>query len=293
MHEWRSPPGFDHDRTAFPLTGKHGSVACNRCHAVEEDPEPWDRDNVFARYRPVAHDNCTACHRDVHAGRLGADCVSCHATTDWHEINGKRFDHGLTRYPLEGMHARVSCEKCHTDGLNKPVAFAQCTDCHRDRHDGQFAYRPDGGRCESCHDVGGFRPAQYTVADHADTRFPLDGAHLAQPCVACHRPSPGSQVAVYRIEDTRCHACHEDVHAGQFAKKVCQSCHITDRWQDVLLDHDRDTSYRLEGEHRRVVCGGCHVSVTAGGRTFVRYKPIDPSCSTCHTREGLELREGS
>jgi hypothetical protein len=296
VHEWKSPAGFDHARTTYPLTGKHAAVPCGRCHAVESDPAPWDKDNAFARYRPVAHNNCSSCHRDVHAGRLGADCASCHATADWHEIAGKRFDHNRTRYPLQGMHARVACEKCHTQGLTQQLVFATCTDCHRDRHDGQFAARADGGRCESCHDVSGFRPAHYTVADHATTRFPLDGAHLAQPCVACHRPAPGAPGvpgARYRIDDTRCQACHEDVHVGQFGDRACQSCHIVDRWQDVLINHDRDTAYRLEGEHRRVACGGCHVPVTAGGSTFVRYKPIDPSCRTCHTREGLELRKDS
>jgi len=69
--------------------------------------------------------------------------------------------------------------------------FAACTDCHADAHAGQFARSPGGADCARCHTVAGFSPATFTVADHARTAYPLAGAHLATPCVACHaRPAP-------------------------------------------------------------------------------------------------------
>ncbi|MFX9469357.1 hypothetical protein ABTO43_20110, partial [Acinetobacter baumannii] len=65
--------------------------------------------------------------------------------------------------------------------------FDRCADCHRDAHQGQLAGRPGGNACESCHKVEGFSPSTFTLADHQKGRYPLQGAHLAVPCVSCHR----------------------------------------------------------------------------------------------------------
>ena len=90
-----------------------------------------------------------------------------------------------------------------------------------------------------------------------------------------------------------CEACHTDPHFGQFGAsqppKDCTVCHGLDAWAPVTFDHDRDSAYKLEGEHRGVACGRCHIPVTSEGNTFVLYKPIDPSCKTCHTEKDLEL----
>ncbi len=47
---------FDHQKTAFPLDGKHKGVACGRCHEKEADS-----DGFFVRYSPIAH-TCADCH---------------------------------------------------------------------------------------------------------------------------------------------------------------------------------------------------------------------------------------
>ena len=100
-------------------------------------------------------------------------------------------------------------------------------------------------------------------------------------------------VRKFTFEDRRCSACHKDPHAGQFKKgkkaKRCDACHQPSEWNSLVFDHDRDSTYRLEGEHRRVACGGCHPTVVVRGRKIVHFKPIDPSCKTCHTKKGLEL----
>jgi hypothetical protein len=207
------------------------------------------------------------------------------------DIAAGSFDHDRTGFPLRGRHRGLACESCHRPGEKKAgLAHGLCTDCHADVHRSQFAARADGGRCESCHHVDGFVPALFTTADHAGTRFPLEGAHLAQPCVACHRPvadGRGETYLAFTFEDRACTACHVDPHHGQFARgpaaKACTVCHGTSAWLPVDFDHDRDSTYRLEGRHRSVPCVKCHVPVTEDGVTFVRYKPLDPACRTCHT----------
>jgi len=56
----------NHAQTAFPLTGRHTSVACASCHK-----------NGVYKGTPSA---CSACHRDEHRGRNGTDCARCHNT---------------------------------------------------------------------------------------------------------------------------------------------------------------------------------------------------------------------
>ena len=49
--------GFDHSKTAYPLTGRHAGVSCEKCH-------------VPGRPMRVKHERCTDCHADAHAGQL-------------------------------------------------------------------------------------------------------------------------------------------------------------------------------------------------------------------------------
>jgi len=288
---WKPVTRFDHAKTDFPLTGKHVEVACEKCHTSAANA-----DAATLRYAGLPHDNCTPCHKDVHDARLGANCSSCHTTAGWTAAAAldKRdgFDHGKTRYPLVGMHRTVKCEKCHRDGSKTAaIAFDTCERCHKDPHAGQFVSTKEGGACERCHDVGGFVPARYTTADHAKTRFVLAGAHLAQPCVACHKvdsfPS-GARCRRFVFADVACASCHRDPHAGQFTTapaKACGDCHTNGAWKELDFDHDRDTRYRLEGQHRAVACAKCHVE-TSGA---VRYRSTPTRCEACHTGEVLQL----
>lgn len=302
QEKWKPAPDFDHAKTRYPLTGRHVKVQCAKCHPGVQDPDPVDGlKTTYIKYSSIRFDNCTRCHTDVHKGSLGADCARCHNTSGWTNIDPAGFDHSKTNYPLLGKHAGVACEKCHKPGQSrKPLPHELCVDCHADAHQQQFVRRSDGGRCESCHTVNGFSPATYTTADHNRSRFRLEGAHVAQPCFACHPVEDFGAAGSGRrftYEDIGCESCHRDVHFGQFRRgrkpKVCSDCHGVTAWAELDFDHNRDASYKLEGEHRTVPCKGCHLTVTESGDTFIRYKPIDPSCKTCHTREGLRLNTGN
>jgi hypothetical protein len=206
------------------------------------------------------------------------------------------FDHGRTRFPLEGRHVDVQCAKCHGDETKTAgMAFDTCARCHADVHAGQFTASARGGACERCHDVNGFVPARFTATDHGRTRFALDGAHLAQPCVACHSEETlsGQTTRRFAFADMSCSACHDDAHAGQFTAappvKRCEQCHRTASWRDLAFDHDRDTSYRLEGAHGRAACGGCHTAADIAGRTVARYRGVATACVSCHIDQPVQL----
>ncbi len=185
---WHPASGFDHDRTDFPLDGRHASVDCARCHATETD----DVGETWVRYSDTAT-ACADCHQDPHRGRLGRDCAACHVTADWQKVDRGRFNHDLTRFPLRGRHTRVDCAGCHRGESFWVARFGVCADCHADVHAGQFR----GRACSDCHDERGFTPSRFDLEDHARTRFPLEAAHRAVPCVSCHE-----QVA------TACSGCH-------------------------------------------------------------------------------------
>ncbi len=217
---WKPAALFDHTTTAFPLTGKHVQIACINCHPVKIDLRyPDDAD--YLKFRLDSFGDCSSCHHDVHQNKFGKECRTCHNTSGWKNYDRTTFDHGKTRYPLLGRHRLVSCEKCHLpDRPRTAIRFQNCQDCHTDYHQGQFQHRPDRGTCESCHDVNGFSPAKFTVEEH-QTKFILDGNHLAIPCTACHqRINIGfsTKTIQFQFPSTACITCHKDPHSGSSEK---------------------------------------------------------------------------
>lgn len=390
VEKWNEGNLFSHERTRYPLVGRHRQVECGRCHArAAIEDRGGTGSTSFVRYVGLSFASCTDCHRDPHAGRLGSVCSQCHSETGWRSIDMQSFDHGRTRYALESAHRRTRCEACHPTGLTEPIArFENCTDCHGDHHLGQFASRPAGEECDSCHDLEGFRPARFSSSAHQDSSYPLAGAHLAVACDACHLPLDSQQIqsllrsaeaqsrdftgqAVHRYtfpstQCTVCHAnpheeslarlmleedcltcheiagwrridfdherteyslvdghrragcldchrvsspteeslrlifdgvsqdcvvCHQDPHFGQFAgeedQAICTGCHSFESWKRLVFDHNRDSSFALDGVHVRVECGACHQPQSEAERTMIRYKPLGQECRDCHGGGGL------
>src|SRR5690554_6152516 len=73
---------FNHDKAAFVLTGAHTKVNCIQCHPVEKGNE-----ENFQKFKGIAFASCASCHKDVHKGKFGSDCKSCHSTNSFHQIN--------------------------------------------------------------------------------------------------------------------------------------------------------------------------------------------------------------
>lgn len=277
QNAWKPVPGFKHNATAFPLTGRHEPVPCLKCHPPLDEASPVAG---AAKFRGVAHTACTDCHRDPHDGRLGSRCTDCHSTTGWSTVAGEGFDHDRTRYPLRGRHASVRCERCHATSDKRPT-FAACTDCHDDVHRGNSNDRPRLTRCEECHDVDGFRPARYALDRHRTSAYPLEGAHLATPCAACHRPEDNrDRPFALMLDHGACTACHDDPHGRPSAGgvRLCTTCHDQGTWRSPRFDH-ATTGYTLVDRHAQAACLACHRGADDTPPVFTT---TPTACASCH-----------
>lgn len=284
-NRWQEAPKFDHERARFQLTGAHQKVGCEKCHLKVDDPRP------YVRYRNIAFQTCTACHKDPHSGAFPQACSACHGIVNWKPFNVTLvFNHSTTKYALEGKHTGVACNACHATGNFKtPVAFGHCNDCHRkDYHQGQFAQRADGGDCRSCHKVEGFKPSTFTVGLHASTRFPLQEKHASVACAKCHVPLGRETVYLYKSDD--CVVCHQDAHKGQFAAapygNACEKCHsaATFRPSTFTLARHMKIRFPLEGAHAAIPCAQCHKSPSGiYPPAPVRYSFDREDCQSCHS----------
>lgn len=209
---------FDHDKmTRFALVGKHAAVKCEACHI-----------KPTSEVKPSAQ--CGSCHAksDVHAGRLGQSCGNCHDSVSWKAR--VRFDHELTRFPLLGKHAGLTCTACHAD-RSFAAKGTQCADCHSDdHHKGAFG-KP--AACGRCHTTATWKSWSF---DHDKmSRFALTGKHQGLICSACHiRAGDPAKVA------SQCADCHrrDDIHHGGFGED-CGSCHVTSDFRQIRLDAKR------------------------------------------------------
>jgi hypothetical protein len=277
--------GFNHSKTAWPLTGRHTGVSCEKCHSP-------------GRPMRLKRDRCTDCHADAHAGQLkkradGGRFEACHDVNGFRPARFALEDHAKTAYPLAGGHLAVACDQCHRPEVSRegrtivPLHFAstRCADCHKDPHQGEVARFVAKGGCESCHRVDSWRQVAF---DHAQTRYPLTGRHARVACVSCHRRAEAGQAARLRFAGVSqtCEGCHRDPHQGQFARAgkavSCERCHTTDNLEASKFDHARDAAYKLDGAHARLACSACHRPETRDGTTFVRYKPLPTTCRGCH-----------
>lgn len=265
---------FDHDRaTKFPLVGRHREAICSACHVNE-------------RYEKTPR-QCAACHKldDVHGGRFGQKCESCHASTGWRQVT---FDHDRkTKFPLRGAHKKASCHACHSAKLFGDKLGTACIDCHRadDEHNGR-----NGPKCQTCHSVTTWRKSKFS--HDRNTKFPLRGGHAKLPCEACHKGS----VAKEKL-GTSCGSCHQrdDVHKGRLGDQ-CERCHNAGGWSTkVFFEHDL-TRFPLIGQHAVVACEECHLTASYKGTTLEcakcheksdRHKGrLGPNCGLCHNPNG-------
>ena len=272
---------FNHSVTGFDLEGKHKQLNCKKCH-----DKTVGNSGTFKEFEKVKDIKCLTCHEDIHKGRLGTDCKSCHNQNSFlvKNINTlDKFDHSKTLYPLEGKHEVVDCRKCHTKDLTDPLPHNTCMSCHKDEHNKDFDTKKDKyPDCASCHIVDGFSPSLFTIEQHNKSKFKLEGAHIAQPCFSCHLNDKKWKFNNLGME---CISCHKDIHEGKIDKKYygtksCNTCHNVDSWQDVKFDH-KTTKFELTGGHQEVNCGECHMDYKTKPITQ-KFKDLSTDCYSCH-----------
>jgi len=217
---------FIHDRTGFPLVGRHLQVTCRACHTTG-----------FSAKVPMA---CVGCHRDVHEGEFGGRCGSCHDATSWRAAFGPDA-HRLTNFPLSGRHAFIPCEQCH--GERRGLGFARpaspCIACHQaDRiraalvavdHDAAGF----GPNCRECHNTWTFAGAGFPAHDVC---FQITaGPHAGIRCLNCHTQLTGAKVTgacnTGTVSCIQCHTCsktapqHASVPGFDCKDRKCYECH--------------------------------------------------------------------
>ncbi len=246
---------FNHDLTGYQLKDRHASVDCKKCHKKEGEFTDLSQD-------------CASCHEDRHKGQLNNDCSRCHSFKGWKDL--ERFNHDRdSKYPLQGKHEGVKCDKCHPNARYKVSRFNECITCHKDPH-------ADKPVCSECHTPEGWKKIKM---DHSKTKYPLIGKHLDVSCEKCHRKG---QLTGLPVENCNSGFCHEDPHKDQFKDRRCESCHNVKGWKPSLSSHSANEyrGFKLDGKHSTVKCEKCHISG--------HYKPIDHRhCDTagCHTDE--------
>jgi hypothetical protein len=253
-----------HDKTNFPLIGKHRSVPCSECHLK----------GVF-QGTPT---DCEACHwyrrqDDRYRLRLGVHCGACHTPFDWEKIKPGSWDHEQeTGFRLEGIHKTLDCYQCHP-GSTFPGRGSDCIDCHRE--DYNKADEPDHAAlqfptdCRICHNM-----LDWAGGGYYHLTFPLNGMHKTADCVGCH------QNGRYSGTPTDCASCHlaqymnttSPNHAAAGYPTDCEICHGSSAldWQGAKVDHDR--FWPLKGAHWGLDCIRCHA----------RGYNISNDCINCH-----------
>ncbi len=296
----------EHATTGYPLQGKHATVPCAQCHVPKGSPTIYKIKFQF----------CTDCHADEHAGQFSKTphlnrCEDCHNLQRFRPSTFGFASHNKSSFSLAGSHLAVPCTECHkTSSSFKPKPTAQyhwpgvgCTTCHADPHQGRFnslVHQAGPNRkapgCEGCHSTEIWNDLSHF--DHSNTAFPLLGAHKSTKCADCHKPlnpKTGLSSADFKTTRSRCEACHTDPHGSQFAKAgvtQCGGCHDSMKWKPTLFDHEKQTSFALQGAHRNVNCESCHKSTrSVAGKPVLFYKPTPRQCVACHGAD--ELKRGA
>ncbi len=289
--DWASLLGrFDHTLTNYRLEGKHELVKCEQCH------KPSLGTQFSARFLiPSRH--CTDCHEDYHNGQFKVkyanNCAECHTVKGFAPSTFSIESHQSSLFTLTGAHIATPCNACHKKEEGKAQIFVfanfRCESCHEDFHKGQFRTEMAEHSCAQCHSTTGW---SMTIFDHSKTKFPLVGKHKSVKCSDCHKETVvhGVKQVQYVGLPTRCESCHKDVHFDQFADRgrtECASCHSPAGWHALLFDHETQSTFHLTGAHKNVACGGCHKEERVGSVSFVRYKPLDSRCESCHAQTKL------
>jgi hypothetical protein len=270
---------FNHNATAFPLTGAHVNVPCTTCHT----------DN----YAGTLPTTCYGCHTQDYnntatmggsvpnhvSANFPQDCSLCHSTSTW--LNAT-FNHNNTSFPLTGAHTSIPCATCHTDNYAGTLPTT-CYGCHTKDYNNtatigggvpnhvSLGYPTD---CTVCHTTTTWLNATF---NHNNTPFPLQGPHVTVPCTSCHINGQ------FAGTPTDCYSCHKADYQGTTNPNhiaagfptTCTTCHttwVTTGWLGATFNH---TWFPMTHGGANGVCATCHTN-PSNYSVFV--------CTNCHTQ---------
>jgi len=258
------PSTFNHNTTAFPLTGGHVGVDCIKCHGNGYVSTP---------------STCVSCHQTNFnattnpnhvTAKFSTDCQTCHNAIAWQPST---FNHNTaTTFPLTGSHVGVDCIKCHANGY--AGTSTTCVSCHQANYNAttnpNHLTNKFSTDCQTCHNVTAWQPSTF---NHNTTAFPLTGGHVGVDCIQCHGNG-------YVSTPSTCVSCHQanynaTTNPNHLTNKFstdCQTCHNATAWQPSTFNHNT-TAFPLTGSHVGVACITCHEKGYAG---------IPTTCVSCH-----------
>jgi hypothetical protein len=264
--QFDTPNRSFHNRTSFPLDGRHQDVACESCH----------RQGVY-QGTPA---RCFDCHwtrrqDDRYRLQLGSQCEQCHRTTSWTAV---RWEHGaMTGMPLNVAHRTLTCESCHQRNSFQ-TAQTNCVSCHRGDYDAARSPNHVAAgfplTCETCHRPNHASFSQATF-DHAAS-FPLVGVHARQTCATCHKT--GMSAGTPRD----CVGCHRSAyerttspnHAAAGFPTTCENCHRPTDTSFRGASFNHSAVFSLVGRHAQTACASCHINNV--------YRGTARDCVGCH-----------
>lgn len=210
---------FDHQNTAFPLTGAHTNTDCQQCHS--------------AGYSGTST-LCYSCHQNDYqqsanpnhaALSLATTCETCHTTNPgWAPAT---FAIHNNFYQLLGAHLQVNnCNDCHQGNYNSTPNT--CMGCHSANFNGtldpphqQLNFSED---CLSCHTMNGWTPANFN-----HNFFPLGNDHSNVDCNECHSETN---------YQPQCLSCHLEDFLDEHNPgdpTDCWTCHNTNNWDQGMI----------------------------------------------------------
>ena len=265
---------FDHQTTAFPLTGAHFTTECISCHSAGYQNTPAE---------------CAACHQVDFDGAanpnhvalgLPTDCAQCHTTEpEW--LPAAFPDHD-DYYALNGAHAAIAneCATCHNGNYNNTPNT--CYGCHQTDYntatDPEHKAAQFPTNCTQCHTENEWTPANF---DH-NSFYPLTGEHaaIANECALCHINGN------YNNTPNTCTGCHQDNfdqstnpdHGTLAIPTDCAMCHTTEPDWEPANFPIHDDYYALNGAHAAIAneCATCHNG---------NYNNTPNTCYGCHQGE--------
>ncbi|MGZ5497295.1 MAG: cytochrome c3 family protein [Candidatus Aminicenantales bacterium] len=253
-----------HDRTNFPLTGKHRTLACRECHI-----------NLVFEGTPT---DCEVCHwqrrqDDRYSLRLGTRCADCHTPQSWKKVDPALWSHETNvGYKLEGVHRTLDCEACH-GSAGFTARSPDCLSCHESDYRGtREPNHVEAGfptTCPSCHSQRSWSDASF-----AHTGFLRQGRHASAACSDCHKNG------VFQGTPSECVSCHladynsttDPNHRTAGFPLDCSACHGTAAtgWSGANFDH----AFPIQSGRHAVACSECHQ--TSDFRVF--------NCLGCHEK---------
>jgi hypothetical protein len=263
--------GFDHNLSAFPLTGAHLTTACADCHSDGYVGTPTI---------------CFECHlqdfnqtTNPNHNEIGLDnvCELCHTTAPgWKPAS---FPVHNEYYPLNGAHGRIAsdCFACHEGSyVNSPNTCFQChSEDYNQTTDPPHAEAQFSTECQTCHTEDAWIPSTF---EHDIQYFPIySGTHNNEwtSCNECHT-IPGNY-ALFSCIDCHDHNQadmdreHQGIGGYSYNSMACFECHPDGQGQGGF-NHNQ-TNFPLTGAHITALCADCHENGYTGTTTI---------CSECH-----------